>query len=257
MKNWKVLALVLLVAIITVGATTKHGSKTIRATRFELVDEAGKIFGAWTSDSNGVSLVLRDRASERAFVVRLDQKEAYLVLGQGDDGINLQVIDSHPMIKVEESGETAYYTKDLVRAPRFELVDPNDNMRGCWAVDSNTVGFRLLDELSKASLNLMVDRDGSPAIILDDSNGNSLLSLVVSDTGGGIMVTGGDNTIGLGFPNSKSDIVFLRNLRNKDGEIVLSQRSIDERINNLEETVVVLSDLLKSLTSAAKTATGL
>lgn len=47
MKIWNVLVLVLLVVIITVGATMRSENKTISATTFKLVDKNGKTRGIW------------------------------------------------------------------------------------------------------------------------------------------------------------------------------------------------------------------
>jgi len=72
MKTCNVLVLVLVGLILTVGATTRTGRKTIRANRFELLDESGKVCGIWSSDANSVNFRLLDETGKTAVRLRVD-----------------------------------------------------------------------------------------------------------------------------------------------------------------------------------------
>lgn len=154
MKLWNVLVLVLTAVILTaIAATiaaTKSSEKTIKATRFELVDDTGKVRGIWAAEPNAVSFMLMDNTGKLRgawlagpngvdFILmdkfsRLPDKFGGIMINvspkrkdislQEDGGtrvvLNLSMIDKKPRIRVKD-GDSAIYLGIKNSRPEIEF----------------------------------------------------------------------------------------------------------------------------------------
>ena len=157
------------------------GAKEIRARKFVLEDDSGKVRASLLTDKDGPMLSLYDENSETRAILAADKDGPMLSLydEKGKPRVGLFADKNGPCLRLyDKDGKSRVGLTALKDGPALVLVDENGKFRVGLIVNKDGPSLMLLDENAKARAWLTAFKDG-PSLILSDKNGKGRAALGV------------------------------------------------------------------------------